>query len=120
MTENEIIRTYYSGWEKKEWSAVESLLADDFTFTSPNGDDHIGKGSFKAKCWPEAKWIARFELESVIERDNEAFVKYLCRTENGRSFRNIEHFRFAGGKVAAIDCYFGGHQGYPSAVNLNV
>jgi ketosteroid isomerase-like protein len=114
MTNEEIIQNYYSAWEKKKWSGVERLLADGFTFTSPNDDDHIDKRAFKAKCWPEADWIERFELESVIGRDNEAFVKYLCRNKNGRSFRNVEHFRFAGGKVEAIEVYFGGHQGYPS------
>lgn len=114
MTRVGIIWDYYAGWEKKQWSTIENLLADSFTFTSPNGDDHIDRRAFKAKCWPEADWIERFELESVVEWDNEAFVKYLCRTTRGKSFRNIEHFRFSIGKVAAIECYFGGNQGYPS------
>jgi hypothetical protein len=114
MTKEEIIRDYYSGWEKKEWSAVESLLADGFTFTSPHDDDHIDMRTFQAKCWPEADWIVRFELERIIGEDDEAFVKYLCRTKTGRSFRNVEYFRFAAGKVKAIEVYFGGHQGYPS------
>jgi hypothetical protein len=35
MTKEEIIRAYYSGWEKKQRSAVESMLADGFAFTSP-------------------------------------------------------------------------------------
>jgi len=118
MTKEEIIRTYYSGWEKKQWSAVDNLLGDGFTFTSPNDDDHIDKRAFKTKCWPQADWIERFDLESVIARDNEAFVKYLCWTKNGRSFRNLEYFRFEGEKVEAIECYFGGRQGYPSAASL--
>jgi SnoaL-like domain len=120
MTKEEIIRNYYSGWEKKEWRALESLLADGFTFTSPNNDDHIDKRAFRAKCWPQADWIERFELESVVRRDDEAFVKYLCRTKNGRSFRNVEYFRFARGKVKAVECYFGGHTGYPSAASLDL
>lgn len=47
MTKEEIIRTYYSGWEKKQWSAVDNLLADGFTFTSPNDEDHIDKRASK-------------------------------------------------------------------------
>lgn len=120
MTKEEIIRAYYSGWEKKEWGAVDSVLADDFTFTSPNDDDHIDNRAFKTKCWPQADWIERFDLENVFARDNEAFVKYHCWTNNGRSFRNIEYFRFAGEKVEAIECYFGGRQGYPSVASLTV
>jgi hypothetical protein len=29
--------TVYSGWELKDWSSVERLLADSFAFTSPVG-----------------------------------------------------------------------------------
>ena len=115
LTKEQIIRTYYSGWEKKEWSLIDSVLADSFTFTSPNDDDHIGKDAFKARCWPQAEFIEHFELESVLGRDNEAFVKGLCRTTKGSSFRNIEYFRFAGGRVNSIEVYFGGHLGFPTA-----
>jgi hypothetical protein len=86
MTKEESIRAYYSGWEKKESGPVDGVLADGFTFTSPNDDDHIDNRAFKTKCWPQADWIERFDLESVIARDNEAFVKYLCWTKNGKSF----------------------------------
>jgi hypothetical protein len=80
MTNEEIIRNYYSGFETNDWNSVEKLLADGFTFTSPNDDDHIDKRIFKEKCWPQANWIERFELECVIGEGNNAFVKYLCRT----------------------------------------
>ncbi len=115
MTKEQLIRTYYSGWEKKEWNLVDGVLAGSFTFTSPNDDDHISKPAFKARCWPQADFIRRFELESVLGRGNEAFVRYLCRTTKGTSFRNTEYFRFADGKITAIECYFGGHLGYPTA-----
>ena len=118
MTKEEIVRNYYSGWENNEWGAIDSLLADGFTFTSPNDDDHIDKRAFKTRCWSQADFIGRFELESVIGKDNEAFVKYLCHTENGKSFRNTEYFRFRDGKVEAIEVYFGGRQTFPSAVSL--
>jgi hypothetical protein len=114
MIQDQIIRNYYSGWEKKEWSTIDSLLADSFTFTSPNDDDHIDKHAFKARCWPEADHIKQFQLESVISGLNVAFVKYLCETRRNTSFRNIEYFRFADGKITAIECYFGGHIGHPS------
>lgn len=115
MAKVQLIRTYYSGWEKKEWSLIDSVLADDFTFTSPNDDDHIRKPAFQARCWPQAEFIERFELESVLEGDSEAFVKYLCRTTKGTSFRNVDYFQFAGGRIKAIEDYFGGRLGYPTA-----
>ena len=120
MTKQEIIRAYYSGWEKKDWQAVRSLLADDFTFTSPNDDDHIRVHIFKAKCWPQADYVQRFDLEIAIGQDNDAFVKTLCRTTNGNSMQNVEYFRFADGQVRAIECYFGSKLGYPSKAALKL
>jgi pimeloyl-ACP methyl ester carboxylesterase len=114
MTKKEIIRKYYAGWEKKEWTAVDSLLAEGFTFTSPNDDDHIDKHSFHAKCWPEAEWVDRFQLETVFDGDNDASVKYLCHTKRRTSFRNVEYFRFEGGMISSIECYFGAQHGCPS------
>jgi hypothetical protein len=93
------------------------LLADNFTFTSANDDDHISKSVFKARCWEtQIDFIERFELEQVIGNGNEAFVKYLCRTKNGKSFRNVEYFRVTGEKVEAIECYFGAQSSFASAV----
>jgi ketosteroid isomerase-like protein len=116
--ENEgIIRKYYAAWEKKDWQPIDILLADNFTFTSANNDDHISKSTFKARCWEsQIDFIDRFELERVIASGDEAFVMYVCRTKNSRTFRNVEYFRLRDGKVAAIECYFGGHSSYPSAV----
>ena len=112
---DEIIRAYYSGYEQKEWMAVENLLAENFTFTSPNDDDHIDIPTYKARCWPQAEHIEHFELECILQKGNETFVKYLCTTTKGTSFRNIEYFRFVGGKISSIEVYFGGKSGYPSA-----
>jgi ketosteroid isomerase-like protein len=115
MASEQLIRQYYQGYEKKDWSLLDGVLAESFTFTSPNDDDHIAKSAFKARCWPQAEFIERFELEAVVVRGNEGFVKYLCRTTKDTSFRNMEYFRFADGKITAIECYFGGRLGYPTA-----
>jgi hypothetical protein len=45
-------------------------------------------------------------------------------TDRERSYRCGEEFEYdkgvAGEKVEAIECYFGGRQGYPCAASLNV
>src|SRR5258708_40292824 len=51
LTNAEVARKWYAAWEKKDWGPVDSLLADNFTFTSAAGDDHISKSTFKARCW---------------------------------------------------------------------
>jgi hypothetical protein len=120
MAREKLIRAYYTGWENKDWNAVDGFLAGSFTFSSAAPDDHINKATYKARCWDtQAASIDRFELESVLTNANgtDAFVKYLCRTKKGTSFRNVEYFQFTDSKINAIECYFGGQLGYPSAAD---
>lgn len=113
----EIIRKYYGGWVKKDWRLVDMLLADNFTFTSAAPDDHISKTAFRKQCWDtQSALIEAFDLERMFGAGDEAFVKYLCHTKNGKSFRNVEYLRLQNGRIEAIECYFGG-PGYPSAAN---
>jgi ketosteroid isomerase-like protein len=115
---DEIIRKWYAAWEQKDWHPVDILLADDFTFSSAAGDDHISKSAFKAKCWQtQINFIERFDLQRVFGSGNEAFVMYVCRTKNGKSFRNVEYLRLKDDKVEAIECYFGEQSSFPSAVS---
>jgi ketosteroid isomerase-like protein len=117
-TYEEIVRRWYKTWEKKDQDQFEALMAEDFTFTSAAGDDHISKSTFKTQCWDtQINFIDRFDLEQVFGIGNEAFVKYLCHTKNGKSFRNVEYFRLRDGKVESIECYFGGKSTFPSAVS---
>ena len=39
LTNEEIIRKWYTAWEKKDLDTFNILLADDFTFTSAAGDE---------------------------------------------------------------------------------
>ena len=111
-----IVRKYYKGWEVKDWRAFDMLLTDDFTFSSPL-DAHISKSVFKKGCWDtQIAFIGRFDLEHVAGTANDAFVMYLCHTSNGRTFRNVEYLRLKGGRVASVECYFGGTNSYTSAV----
>jgi ketosteroid isomerase-like protein len=114
----ETIRKWYAAWEQKDWHPVDILLADDFTFTSAAGDDHIGKSAFKAQCWDtQHGLIEHVDLQRVFGSGNEAFVMYVCRTKNGKTFRNVEYIRLRDDKVQAIECYFGAMAGYPSAAS---
>ena len=116
-TNQRIIQEYYGGWVSKDWGLVDTLLTDDFTFTSAAPDDHISKTTFKTRCWDtQSALIESYHLERAFGAGDEAFVKYLCRTKAGQSFRNVEYLRFKGGRLEAIECYFG-RTGYPSAAN---
>jgi ketosteroid isomerase-like protein len=118
LKNDETIRKWYAAWEKKDWGPLDVMLSDDFTFTSAAGDDHIDKDAFKAQCWEsQIDFIERFDLQRVFGSGNEAFVMYVCRTKNGKTFRNVEFLRLEGAKVAAIECYFGAKSSFPSAAS---
>ena len=114
----EIVRKWDAAWENKDVSAFNDLLADNFTFSSAAGDDHISKSTFKTQCWDtQVNFIAHFDLERISTGADDAFVKYLCHTKNGKTFRNVEYLRIASGKLESIECYFGAQSSFPSAVS---
>ena len=118
LANEEIVRKWYAAWEKKDLDTFNALLADNFTFTSAAGDDHISKSTFKTQCWDtQIDFIAHFDLERITTGADDAFVKYLCHTKNGKSFRNVEYLRIKSGKLESIECYFGAQSSFPSAVS---
>ncbi len=118
LTNEEIIRKWYAAWEKKDLGTFNMLLADNFTFSSAAGDDHISKSTFKTQCWDtQVDFIKHFELERITTGPEDAFVKYLCHTKNGKSFRNVEYLRIKNGQLESIECYFGAQSSFPSAVS---
>jgi ketosteroid isomerase-like protein len=117
-TNEEIVRKWYAAWVNKDLGTFNALLADNFTFTSAAGDDHINKSTFKTRCWDtQINFIGAFDLERMTTGPDDAFVKYLCHTTNGKSFRNVEYLRIKNGKLESIECYFGAQSSFPSAVS---
>jgi ketosteroid isomerase-like protein len=118
LANEEVVRKWYAGWERRDWGPLDNLLADNFTFSSAAGDDHISKSAFKKQCWEtQIDFIQRFDLERVSTGADDAFVKYLCHTKDGKSFRNVEYLRIRDGKLQSIECYFGEQSSFPSAVS---
>jgi SnoaL-like domain len=112
------VRKYYAAWEQKDWHPFDLLLANNFTFTSANDDDHIDKSAFKKQCWEtQIGFMERFDLQRVFGSGNEAFVLYVCHTKNGKTFRNVEYLRTRNDQVEAIECYFGAQSSFASAVS---
>ena len=119
LMNEELIRKWYTAWKDKDFATFNNMLADNFTFSSAAGDDHISKTTFKTQCWDtQINFIKDFELERVAKGPNDAFVKYLCYTKNGKSFRNVEYLQIdENGKLISIECYFGAQSSFPSAVS---
>ena len=103
-----IVKSYFSGWEKKDWNMVVSQLAEDFTFTSPSGDDHISIEKFKEKCWVQADYIKGFEFVRIVQRESEVFALIHVITKEGKVIRNTEFFTFSD-QIPFNDPYFRHH-----------
>jgi ketosteroid isomerase-like protein len=67
MSNSILIRKYFSAYENKDRKAVESLLSDDFVFTSPY-DHRINRETYFKRCWPYSEQPPTYEIEKVPER----------------------------------------------------
>jgi ketosteroid isomerase-like protein len=114
-TSNEkVVRLYYAAFEKKDWSILEAILADGFTFSSPV-DAHISLKDFQERCWPNSNKIKRFDVEKLVVNGDEAFVIYNGWTNDGKLFRNCEYFKLKDGKIMENVCFFGPGINYPNS-----
>jgi ketosteroid isomerase-like protein len=111
----DIVRACYSAYERKDRALIESLLAPDFTFSSPL-DDHISRERYFERCWPNSEHMGTFEIEKLFVEGDEAFVQYYARPTGGRApFRNTEFFTLRDGLVTHVDVYFGSETGTAAA-----
>ena len=101
-----LVAACFAAYEKKDRAAMEHLLADDFTFSSPV-DDHIGRDLYFERCWPFSERVKEFRIEKILADDEEALVRYEATTIDGTSFRNIETFTIHEGKIVHVEVYFG-------------
>jgi len=111
----DVIKTYFSGYEKKDWNITSSQLADGFTFTSPAPDDHITLADYKQRCWPQSEHIKKVDFISIVQEGDHAFALYNLTTTDNKVIRNAEYYTFSNGKIKSIECFFGGSgAGYPT------
>ena len=111
------VAKWYKLWETRDWVPFDDILTEDFTFTSAAPDDHISKAVFRQRCWDtQIDHIKNFDLELMVAEGDSVFVKYLCHTKGGKSFRNVEVFQLRGSKIASLECYFGAFASYPTKV----
>ncbi|HEV3424481.1 MAG TPA: DUF4440 domain-containing protein [Paraburkholderia sp.] len=58
-----LIRRCYTAYEAKDRQALEPLLSESFTFSSPR-DDHISKATYFERCWPFSLNVDFFRIEN--------------------------------------------------------
>jgi ketosteroid isomerase-like protein len=102
----QIARAVYDAYVRKDRKAIESLIADDFHFTSPL-DNRLDRKTYFERCWPNSETIARFEFNNLVSDDGRVFVTYELTKTNGERFRNTEILSTRDGKVSDVEVYFG-------------
>ena len=94
-------------FQEQDRSTAQTLMADDFVFTSPQ-DDHLDKATWLERCFPTAD---HFDHPSttlqLIEADGLVIHRYQY-TVDGTDYRNVEASRVADGRVHEVEVYFGG------------
>jgi ketosteroid isomerase-like protein len=108
MPENlcDIARASYRAFAAKDRDTMETLLADDFHFTSPL-DNRIDRASFFKRCWPNNAAITGFDFIYTVAMGDRVFVTYEGHSANGRGFRNTEIMTIRDGKIVDVEVYFG-------------
>lgn len=102
----ELARRYYERYQEKDRDAIEALLADDFTFTSP-WDDHIDRATYFSHCFPHAGEFRFVFPMKIFAQGDEAVIIYETEGKQGGTFHNAELFRFDGDRIRSIDVFFG-------------
>lgn len=108
-----LIKNFFTGYEKKDWNLSASQLSEDFTFTSPNGDDHLSIRQYKEKCWGTAQFFKKIEFIKIVAKHNIAFAMYNITTTDNKVVHNVEYYTFSNGKIKSIETFFGTGLGYP-------
>jgi hypothetical protein len=106
MSNSDLIRQHFSAYENKDRQAIESLLTDDFVFTS-SYDYRIDHEAYFKRCWPYAEESPTYGIEKLFETGNDAFILYDCKIKNGSRSRNMELFTIDENKIKEIEVYFG-------------
>ena len=101
-----IARASYHAYVTKNRSALESLIADDFHFTSPL-DNRLDRATYFERCWPNSERLERFEYVRLVESGDEVVVTYEATRTDGSRFRNTEVLAFDGEKICRAEVYFG-------------
>jgi SnoaL-like domain len=98
----EVYRTFASG----DRAAIEGILSDDFTFSSPL-DVGLDRAGYFDRCWPGAGGGQRFEFVRLVQSSEEVIVTYQVKHADGHTGRNTEVLTFSGDRVCRAEVYFG-------------
>jgi ketosteroid isomerase-like protein len=101
-----LVRALLAAFTNQDRAAAEALLADDFTFSSPD-DPHLDRAGYFRRCWPGSALVDSMEIERLFAEGDEAFVLYRAAFQGKPAFRNTEHLTARGGQLVRVEVYYG-------------
>ena len=103
----ETVLEFMRAFREQDASLALSLVADDFTFTSPQ-DDHLDRDTWLQRCFPTADHFdAPATTLQIVETGGVVLHRYEYSVD-GRTYRNVEASRVQDGLVQEVEVYFGG------------
>jgi ketosteroid isomerase-like protein len=102
----QLVRRCFDAYLTRDRAALEAVIGDPFSFTSPY-DDHIDRKTYFERCWGNADRIKGLRIEKLFAEGDEAFALYEVEVVSGEKFRNTEFFRVKDGTLATVEVYFG-------------
>jgi ketosteroid isomerase-like protein len=110
MTEanEDVVRRNFAAYREGDRATAESLIAEDFVFTSPQ-DDHIDRAAFFEQCFPTSERFVSQELKRVAPTGDDVFVMYEYQLRStGERYRNTELLTVRDGLIVEAQVFFGG------------
>jgi ketosteroid isomerase-like protein len=109
MAHADVVRALVQSYLAQDAGAADRLIADDFSFTSPQ-DDHIDKATFFAQCFPASVQLDSYRLVDVVRAEgDDVFIRYeYVSLQTGQRHSNVEVHTVRGDQVTEIQVFFGG------------
>jgi ketosteroid isomerase-like protein len=108
LSNTDTVRASFDAYHSRDLETATRLLADDFTFTSPQ-DDHIDKTAYLERCFPTAdRFTESHVLALVPAGDDSVFLFYEYELTTGERYRNVEYITIRNGQLVETQVFFGG------------
>jgi ketosteroid isomerase-like protein len=103
----EVVRQALQAYRAQDRATTETLLAPDFSFTSPQ-DEHIDRAAYLERCFPTAdRFSSQRTLEITAAGDDGVFLLYEYVLD-GSTYRNAEYSTVRDGQLVETQVFFGG------------
>jgi ketosteroid isomerase-like protein len=108
VSNEDIVRRNLASYVSGDRVTAESLIAEEFVFTSPQ-DDHIDRDAFFERCFPTSDRFATQELKQIAAVGDDVFIMYEYELrDSGERYRNTELITVRNGRIVEVQVFFGG------------